>query len=74
MHIATLETFLNTCTQLQAQVNVKSILVNLMDRLANFATSCNEPGGGGFKCEIKAFNIFTQYIAKAPAPSDSAAG
>lgn len=64
MHIATLETFLNTCTQLQAQVNVKSIMCSLMDRLANFATSCNEPGGGGFQCEIKAFNIFTQYIAK----------
>jgi len=64
MHIATLETFLNTCTQLQAGVKVKSIMVNLMDRLANFAQACNEPGGGGFVCEVKAFNIFTQYIAK----------
>eukprot|EP00658_Telonema_sp_P-2_P064725 TRINITY_DN5393_c0_g1_i5.p1 TRINITY_DN5393_c0_g1~~TRINITY_DN5393_c0_g1_i5.p1 ORF type:complete len:587 (+),score=189.37 TRINITY_DN5393_c0_g1_i5:97-1857(+) len=64
MHIATLETFLNTCTQLQPQVNVKSILVNLMDRLANYAQSCVEQAAGGFVCEIKAFNVFTQYIAK----------
>lgn len=36
-HLATLETFLNTCSQLQDNVNVKDIIIRLMDRLATFA-------------------------------------
>jgi len=58
-HIATLDTFLNTCTQLQAGVNIKNIFVSLMDRLASFASSSPKALEG-----IKAFNIFTQYISK----------
>lgn len=36
-HLATLETFLNTCTLLQEQVNVKDIVITLMNRLSNYA-------------------------------------
>eukprot|EP00457_Paulinella_chromatophora_P001420 gb/GEZN01001422.1/.p1 GENE.gb/GEZN01001422.1/~~gb/GEZN01001422.1/.p1 ORF type:complete len:813 (-),score=157.46 gb/GEZN01001422.1/:626-2872(-) len=38
-HLATLETFLSTCSQLQESVNVKNIMVALMNRLSNYATS-----------------------------------
>ena len=59
LHMATLDTFLNTCTQLQGGVNVKNIFVALMDRLAMFAVN-NPKGLEG----IKAFSTFTQYISK----------
>eukprot|EP01097_Dermamoeba_algensis_P001039 TRINITY_DN1396_c0_g1_i2.p1 TRINITY_DN1396_c0_g1~~TRINITY_DN1396_c0_g1_i2.p1 ORF type:complete len:741 (-),score=198.77 TRINITY_DN1396_c0_g1_i2:515-2737(-) len=36
-HLSSLERLLETCGQLQAGVNVKTILVTLIDRLANFA-------------------------------------
>jgi len=37
-HLATLEEFLRTCTKLVSSVNIKSIIVSLMDRLAKFAS------------------------------------
>lgn len=37
-HLQTLETFLSTCGQLQEGVKVKSIIISLMTRLANFAS------------------------------------
>jgi len=36
-HLATLEEFLRTCTKLVSSVNIKNIVVSLMDRLAKFA-------------------------------------
>lgn len=36
-HLATLEVFLETCGQLQERVNVKDIIITLMQRLANYA-------------------------------------
>jgi len=59
LHMATLDTFLNTCTQLQAGVNVKNIFVSLMDRLAQFAQTNPKALEG-----VKAFGVFTQYISK----------
>ena len=81
LHMATLDTFLNTCTQLQAGVNVKNIFVSLMDRLAQFAQTnpkvCYSlkslsPLNGlhTFFLQalegVKAFGVFTQYISKVP--------
>jgi vacuolar protein sorting-associated protein 35 len=59
LHMATLDTFLNTCTQLQSGVNVKNIFVSLMDRLAAFAQNNPKALEG-----VKAFSTFTQYISK----------
>jgi len=59
LHMATLDTFLNTCTQLQAGVNVKNVFVALMDRLAGYAVNTPKGLEG-----VKAFTIFTQYISK----------
>ena len=36
-HLATLEAFLQTCTQLKEKVNVRAILESMMDRLSGFA-------------------------------------
>lgn len=36
-HLATLDKYLSTCTELQENVNVKDILITLMNRLASFA-------------------------------------
>lgn len=36
-HLATLEPFLETCTQLKEKVNVRAILESMMNRLSNFA-------------------------------------
>jgi vacuolar protein sorting-associated protein 35 len=38
-HLATLETFLKTCTQLKEKVNVRAILEALTDRLASHSAT-----------------------------------
>ncbi|EFA81613.1 vacuolar sorting protein 35 [Heterostelium album PN500] len=37
-HLATLDTILSTCSQLQSGVDVKAIIASLIDRLANYAS------------------------------------
>jgi vacuolar protein sorting-associated protein 35 len=59
-HIATLEPFLTTCTQLVPQVDVKAILVNLMNRLANFA----DGNPDAIPPHINAFKIFNDFSSK----------
>lgn len=56
-HLRTLETILSTCAQLQPGVNIKQILVGLIDRLASFATENQIPG------DIKIFQIFSTQVA-----------
>lgn len=58
-HLQTLEPFLDTCAKLQPTVDVKSIVVSMLDRLANFATQ--EPTN--FPREIDVFKIFSSAIA-----------
>jgi len=42
-HIATLEKILETCSQIMANgVDIKTIFIRLMDRLADFATNSEE--------------------------------
>eukprot|EP01118_Nematostelium_gracile_P013563 TRINITY_DN5141_c0_g1_i5.p1 TRINITY_DN5141_c0_g1~~TRINITY_DN5141_c0_g1_i5.p1 ORF type:complete len:732 (+),score=221.45 TRINITY_DN5141_c0_g1_i5:76-2196(+) len=55
-HLRTLETILKTCGELQGGVNIKSILVGLIDRLANFASSNTIPE------DIKIFTIFSTQV------------
>src|SRR5689334_7839761 len=57
-HLLTLESFLETCSKLQAAVDVKAIVVGLLDRLANYAST--EPNA--IPKEIDVFKIFSTRI------------
>ncbi|KAL4235432.1 Vacuolar protein sorting-associated protein 35 [Mactra antiquata] len=60
-HLQTLSPFLRACAELHANVNVKNIIISLIDRLAQFAQ--NEEGTG-IPAEIQLFDIFSQQIAQ----------
>lgn len=60
-HLQTLSPFLRACAELHASVNVKNIIISLIDRLAQFAQ--NEEGSG-IPAEIQLFDIFSQQIAQ----------
>lgn len=45
-HLATLDAYLTTCTQLHENVNVKDILITLMNRLSAFVTGGDSAEGG----------------------------
>jgi vacuolar protein sorting-associated protein 35 len=57
-HLATLELFLQTCTQLKEKVNVRSILENMMDRLSGFGD--DKPSI--IPPEVDAFKLFNDCI------------
>lgn len=59
-HLHTLEPLLTTCTELQPDVDVNSILAALMTRLAKFVSAAD----GVIPAEIKAFQIVNEYVAK----------
>eukprot|EP01137_Pigoraptor_chileana_P025729 Opistho-2@95613 len=58
-HLQTLNKFLNSCKDLHASVNVKNIIISLIDRLAAFATRENSPG---IPEELKLFDIFSEEV------------
>ena len=60
-HLRTLNVFLHACGDLHQDVNVKNIIIALIDRLAQFAT---REGGFGIPSEIKLFSIFSEQVAK----------
>lgn len=60
-HLQTLNSFLRACAELHESVNVKNIIISLIDRLAQFAQ--NEEGTG-IPPEIQLFDIFSQQIAQ----------
>lgn len=60
-HLQTLNSFLRACAELHEKVNVKNIIIALIDRLAQFAQ--NEEGVG-IPPEIQLFDIFSQQIAQ----------
>lgn len=59
-HLQTLETFLSTVAQLQENVNVKDILIGLMNRLATFARE----SPGAIPAELEMFPLFHKYAGK----------
>jgi len=59
-HLATLETFLTTCSQLQDNVNVKDIIIRLMDRLATYARDSPD----SIPDDIEMFPLFHKYSAQ----------
>ncbi|XP_029109618.1 vacuolar protein sorting-associated protein 35-like isoform X1 [Scleropages formosus] len=59
-HLQTLHPFLRACAELHQQVNVKNIIIALIDRLALFA---HREDGPGIPADIKLFDIFSQQVA-----------
>ncbi|XP_070386983.1 vacuolar protein sorting-associated protein 35 [Dermacentor albipictus] len=60
-HLQTLSCFLKACAELRPQVNVKNIIISLIDRLAAYAMKEDGPGIPG---DIKLFDIFSDQIAQ----------
>ncbi|XP_035219930.1 vacuolar protein sorting-associated protein 35-like isoform X2 [Stegodyphus dumicola] len=60
-HLRTLNNFLKACAELHQNVNVKNIIIALIDRLAVFAT---RDDATGIPQEIKLFDIFSDQIAQ----------
>ena len=59
-HLACLTSFLEACAELQPAVNVKNIVIALIDRLAQFAT---REDSGGIPPTIQLFQIFSDEIS-----------
>ena len=59
-HLATLETFLTTCTTLKEKVNIRTILQNMMNRLSNYS----DGNADKIPSELKAFTLFNDCITK----------
>ena len=52
---------ITACGQLHPMVNVKNIIISLIDRLALFAQ--REDGSGGIPREIQLFDIFSKEVS-----------
>ena len=59
-HLQTLNAFLQACANLNVSVNVKNIIISLIDRLALFA---NKDDGDGIPQDIELFDIFSQQVS-----------
>jgi len=59
-HLQTLNAFLKACAELHQDVNVKNIIIALIDRLAMFA---HRDDGPGIPNDIRLFEIFSQQVA-----------
>ncbi|XP_065675413.1 vacuolar protein sorting-associated protein 35 isoform X2 [Hydra vulgaris] len=59
-HLQTLNPFLKACADLHQDVNVKNIIIALIDRLAMYA---NRGDGPGIPNDIRLFEIFSQQVA-----------
>lgn len=69
-HLQTLETFLATLSQLQKTVNVKNIIIALMNRLSSYARDQAEAAGAGVSTNsllssIDMFPLFLRYSQEA---------
>lgn len=60
-HLQTLNAFLESCAQLQPGVNVKNVIISLVDRLATF--SQRNESAGGIPNDVKLFDIFSEQVA-----------
>nr|CAD7394670.1 unnamed protein product [Timema cristinae] len=66
-HLQTLHPFLKSCAELQPGVNVKNIIISLIDRLAVFSQRAE--GGtvgavaGGIPSDVKLFDVFSDQVA-----------
>ncbi|XP_020284826.1 vacuolar protein sorting-associated protein 35 isoform X1 [Pseudomyrmex gracilis] len=69
-HLQTLNAFLKSCAELQNGVNVKNIIISLIDRLAAFSQRSDGVGGPGspnqvpgIPQDVKLFDVFSDQIA-----------
>ncbi|XP_033229903.1 vacuolar protein sorting-associated protein 35 isoform X1 [Belonocnema kinseyi] len=69
-HLQTLNAFLKSCAELEKGVNVKNIIISLIDRLAAFSQRSEGVGGPGSPSQIpgipqdvKLFDVFSDQIA-----------
>ncbi|QQP54246.1 Vacuolar protein sorting-associated protein 35, partial [Caligus rogercresseyi] len=60
MHLVTLRPFLNACGQLHEKVNVKNVIISLIDRLALYAS---REDVGWIPKDVQLFDIFSQEVA-----------
>lgn len=58
-HLQTLQSFLKACAELRQQVNVKTVIISLIERLAAYAVRTDGPG---IPADIALFEIFSQQI------------
>ena len=61
MHLQTLTAFLDACGQLEAKVNVKNIIIALIDRLAAFSL---RDDAAAIPEELNLFEIFSAQVAQ----------
>ncbi|XP_043489865.1 vacuolar protein sorting-associated protein 35 isoform X4 [Polistes fuscatus] len=69
-HLQTLNAFLKSCAELQNGVNVKNIIISLIDRLAAYSQRSDGVGGPGspnqvpgIPQDVKLFDVFSDQIA-----------
>ncbi|XP_063226754.1 vacuolar protein sorting-associated protein 35 isoform X2 [Bacillus rossius redtenbacheri] len=63
-HLQTLNPFLKSCAELQPGVNVKNIIISLIDRLAVFSQRTDGAvGSGGIPSDVKLFDVFSDQVA-----------
>ncbi|EDO45995.1 predicted protein [Nematostella vectensis] len=59
-HLQTITQFLSSCTELHPAVNIKNIIISLIDRLALFANRDD----GGIPTDIKLFDLMSEQVSK----------
>ncbi|CAH1280721.1 unnamed protein product [Diabrotica balteata] len=64
-HIQTLNPFLKSCAELESGVNVKNIVICLMERLASFSQRSDAIGGegGNILKEVQLFEVFSNQVS-----------
>lgn len=69
-HLQTLNAFLKSCAELQSGVNIKNVIISLIDRLAAFSQRSEGVGGpgsptqsGGIPQNIKLFDVFSEQAS-----------
>ncbi|XP_030764892.1 vacuolar protein sorting-associated protein 35 isoform X2 [Sitophilus oryzae] len=64
-HIQTLNPFLKSCAELDQGVNVKNIVISLMERLAAFSQRADnlDSEGGNILKEVELFEVFSEQVS-----------
>ncbi|KAJ8925291.1 hypothetical protein NQ315_009120, partial [Exocentrus adspersus] len=64
-HIQTLNPFLKSCAELEAGVNVKNIVISLIERLAAFSQRSDALGSEGVNIlqEVQLFEVFSNQVS-----------
>lgn len=58
-HLRTLSSFLHACADLHERVNIKNIIISLIDRLALFANRED----GGIPSDIRLFDVMSEQVS-----------